>query len=142
MPLQTLRELTGRLAVSRTPSEAITTAWQAADLAEEIALALVHRGSTGDIPAYLTAADAFATVRTDLEDHTRQTVPSRPANVMRELDDVRASEVALAELARALITTLSTTARDSHRPALALACSRAAVAAADAAEATIRASTS
>jgi hypothetical protein len=102
----------------------------------------VHRGSTGDIPAYLTAADAFATVRTDLDDHTRQTVPGRPTNVIRELDDVRASEVALAELARALITTLSATARDSHRPALALACSRAAVAAADAAEATTRGSTS
>jgi type IV secretion system protein VirD4 len=142
MPLQTLKELTGRLGVSRTPSEAITTAWQAADLAEEIALALVHRGSTGDVPAYLTAADAFATVRTDLADHTRQSVPSSPTNAIRELDDVRASEVALAELARALITTLSTTARDSPHHAVTLACSRAAVAAADAAEATTRASTS
>jgi hypothetical protein len=142
MTLQTVKDLSDRLSNSQTPSESITTAWEAADLAEGIALGLVHRGSSGDIHAYLTAADAFATVRTDLDDYTCQTAPRRSTSAARELDDVADTEVALAELARRLIVTLSTNARNCDDPALALACSRAALAAADAAEATTRTSTS
>ncbi len=137
-------ELTRRLAAAESPLDVVALAWQAADHGETVALALSRTGSTDDIPAYLTAADAFASLRTDLDDHVHgaQATPV-PAldNSQQSPDELAMAETALAELARTLIVALSDTARACGDPDLARACSQGALSAADAAEATTRTST-
>jgi len=137
-------ELTRRLATAESPSEALALAWRAADHGETVALALSRTGSTDDIPAYLTAANAFASLRTDLDDHVHDeqasTVPALD-NSQQSPDELAVAETALAELARTLIVALSNAARLCGDPDLARACSQAALSAADAAEATTRTST-
>lgn len=150
MTLSNMRDLTQRLVAAASPQqevavqEALASAWQAAHLAEAVVLGLVRRGSAEDVPAYLTAADAFATVRTDLDElvDSPEPISDLDAGAAPELGgDPAEVENALADLARTLILFLSRFARTCGDPELALAASRAALSAADAAEATTRART-
>ena len=67
-PIGVIHDTTLALTAPAVPRQAITLAWEAAELGEEVALNLVHNGATEDTPAYLTAADAFAAVRRELDE--------------------------------------------------------------------------
>lgn len=139
--ISVLEETTTALTRPAVPSHAITLAWQAAELGEEVALNLVHTGATEDMPAYLTAADGFAAARRELDDQAApETMPGislagTAAEASPSPTDV---EVALARLARGMITALTDAARRSGDADIALACSQASLSAADAAEACTR----
>ena len=137
-----IRDITIRLGAPAPPLQVVALAWQAADLAESIALRLVYAGNTEDVPAYLTAADAFAAVRTDLDDHVTAEITTNAAGpALADSENVTQTEDALAGLARAVIAALTSAARTCGDPELALACSQASLSAADAAEATTRTGT-
>lgn len=143
-PTAAIRDIASCLAASKSPLEAAALAWRAADLAEAASLRLVHAGDREDLPGYLSAADAFAAVRTDLDDYADPDMTSTRAATVGftgDADQPASIEYALADLARTTIVALTTAARDSDDRRLALACSQAALSAADAAEATTRGTT-
>jgi hypothetical protein len=140
-PISVLEETTTALTRPAVPSHAITLAWQAAELGEEVALNLVHTGATEDMPAYLTAADGFAAARRELDDQAApETMPGISlAGAAPEASPAPTDvEVALAHLARGMIAALTDAARRSGDADIALACSQASLSAADAAEACTR----
>lgn len=140
-PTAAIRAITSRLSASASPLEAAALAWQAADLAEAASLRLIQAGDREDLPAHLTAADAFAAVRTDLDDYADPDMPTTRTTTVGlngRADKPASIESALADLARTTIVALTTAARQCEDPQLALACSQAALSAADAAEATTR----
>lgn len=141
-PIGVLEETTIALTTPAVPSHAIILAWQAAELGEEVALNLVHTGTPEDMPAYLTAADAFAAVRRELDGQAAtETGPgiSLAGATTEESPDPADVEVALALLARGMIAALTDAARRSGDADVALACSLASLSAADAGEACTRA---
>jgi type IV secretion system protein VirD4 len=140
-PISVLEDTTLALTTPAVPSHAISLAWHAAELGEEVAFNLVHTGATEDMPAYLTAADAFAAARRDLDDQVASEsvvgISLAPAT-SEESPNPADVEVALALLARGMISALTDAARRSGDPDVALACTRASLSAADAGEACTR----
>jgi len=140
-PIGVIQDTTLALTSPAVPRQAITLAWEAAEIGEEAALNLVHGGATEDMPAYLTAADAFAAVRRELDD---QIDPAQALGISlvesgcEESPDPADVELALAHLARSMIAALTDAARRCGDADVALACSMASLSAADAGEACTR----
>jgi type IV secretion system protein VirD4 len=141
-PIGLIHDATRALNSPAVPRQAIMLVWDAAELGEEAALYLLHNGPVEDTPAYLTAADRFASVRRDLDEQVDPeqapgtSLADEPGEESPDAVDI---EVALVHLARSMVAALTDAARRSGDADVVLACSKASLAAANAGEACTRA---